>query len=288
MSASLETLVVAAYVFATSFSIPRPGPPGKITDPELVALAVAQAATGVCSDRQFLGVIARLLPGWFPHLPDQSQYNRRLRRLTPWITTAQMMVAELIADGDVRLVDGTLIGCANYPGCRSHSEFAGHASYGYCPSKSQFVWGMRLVLIADVKGVPVGYDLVGPKTGQERDSALELAAAHPGSVLLADKGFWGKEYRDSMELIDIQLVTPERHQLSQRPRLEIHKAAIRLVIESVFANLKGQMRLEQHLAKTLPGLLQRIAQRLLALTLGMLINILTGRPARALAAYDGR
>jgi hypothetical protein len=288
MTASLETLVVAAYVFATSFSIPRPGPPGKITDPELVALAVAQAATGVCSDRQFLGVIARLLPGWFPHLPDQSQYNRRLRRLTPWITTAQMMVAELIADGDVRLVDGTLIGCANYPGCRSHSEFAGHASYGYCPSKSQFVWGMRLVVIADVKGVPVGYDLVGPKTGQERDSALELAAAHPGSVLLADKGFWGKEYRDSMELIDIQLVTPERHQLSQRPRLEIHKAAIRLVIESVFANLKGQMRLEQHLAKTLPGLLQRIAQRLLALTLGMLINILTGRPARALAAYDGR
>ena len=288
MTASLETLVVAAYVFATSFSIPRPGPAGKITDPELVALAVAQAATGVCSDRQFLGVIARLLPGWFPHLPDQSQYNRRLRRLTPWITTTQMMVAELIADGDVRLVDGTLISCANYPGCRSHSEFAGHASYGYCPSKSQFVWGMRLVLIADVKGVPVGYDLVGPKTGQERDSALELAAAHPGSVLLADKGFWGKEYRDSMELIDIQLVTPERHQLSQRPRLEIHKAAIRLVIESVFANLKGQMRLEQHLAKTLPGLLQRVAQRLLALTLGMLINILTGRPARALAAYDGR
>jgi hypothetical protein len=288
MTASLETLVVAAYVFATSFSIPRPGPAGKITDPELVALAVAQAATGVCSDRQFLGVIARLLPGWFPHLPDQSQYNRRLRRLTPWITTTQMMVAQLIADGDVRLVDGTLISCANYPGCRSHSEFAGHASYGYCPSKSQFVWGMRLVVIADVKGVPVGYDLVGPKTGQERDSALELAAAHPGSVLLADKGFWGKEYRDCMELIDIQLITPERHKLSQRPRLEIHKAAIRLVIESVFANLKGQMRLEQHLAKTLPGLLQRVAQRLLALTLGMLINILTGRPPRALAAYDGR
>jgi hypothetical protein len=33
---------------------------------------------------------------------------------------------------------------------------------------------------------------------------------------------------------------------------------------------------------------QRIAQRLLALTLGMFINLLTGRPPRALAAYDGR
>jgi len=36
------------------------------------------------------------------------------------------------------------------------------------------------------------------------------------------------------------------------------------------------------------GLAQRIAQRLLALTLGILLNILSGRPAPALAAYDGR
>lgn len=178
MTASLETLVVAAYVFACSVSIPRPGPVGKITDAELIALAVAQAATGITSDRQFLGMIGRLLAGWFPHLPDQSQYNRRLRRLTPQITSAQLAVAELIAEGRIRLVDGTLLACANYPGCASKSEFAGHAGYGYCPSKSQFVWGMRLVLITDHKGVPVGYDLAGPRIGQERERALELAAAH--------------------------------------------------------------------------------------------------------------
>ena len=165
--ASLDTLVVAGYVFACSLSIPRPGPQGLITDQELIALAVAQAITGLNSDRQFLGTVGKLLPGFFPHLPDQTQFNRRLRRLTPQITTVQLMVADLIAEGQVRLVDGTLIACANYPGCQSRSEFAGHASYGYCPSKSLFVWGMRLVLISDTKGVPVGYDLTGPKTGQE-------------------------------------------------------------------------------------------------------------------------
>jgi Transposase DDE domain len=288
MCASLETLVVAAYVFACSLRIPRPGPAGKVTDQELIALAVAQAATGLCSDRQFLGAVGRLLPGYFPRLPDQSQFNRRLRRLTPQITAVQLLVAELIAEGRVRLVDGTLIACANYPGCASHSHFAGHASYGYCPSKSEFVWGMRLVLIADPKGVPVGYDLVGPKTGQERDSALELAGAHPGSVLFGDKGFWGREYDASMELIEVELVTPERHRLGQRPPAELAKARIRLVVESVFANLKRQMRLGEHLAKTIGGLVQRIAQRLLALTLGIYLNCLLGRPPRALAAYDGR
>ena|ERR1700730_2690750 len=288
MDASLETLVIAGYVFAASLPIPRPGPPGLVSDAELIALAVAQAITGLNSDRQFLGAVGKLLPGFFPHLPDQTQYNRRLRRLTPWTAMVQLMVAELIAEGEIRLVDGTLIACANYPGCASHSEFAPDAAYGYCPSKSLFVWGMRLVVICDIKGVPVGYDLTGPKTGDERESAFTLATAHPGSLLFADGGFWGHEYDQTMQLIDVALITPDKHQLGHRPPSEIAKARIRLVIESVFSNLKRQMRLDDHLAKTTPGLAQRIAQRLLALTLGIFLNIQLGRPPRALAAYDGR
>jgi hypothetical protein len=288
MTASLETLVIAAYVFADSLPIPRSGPAGKASDSELIALSVAQAALGIPSDRQFLGMVRRLLPGWFGELPGQSQFNRRLRRLTPQMTTVQMMLAELVAEGRVRLVDGTLISCANYPGCASKSHFAGDASYGYCASKSQFLWGMRLVLICDPKGVPVGYDLVGPKTGEERECALRLAAGQSGATLFADGGFWGREYRASMEALDIELVTPDKHRLGERPSAEVAKARIRLVIESVFSTLKRQMRLEMHLAKTPAGLAQRIAQRLLALTLGVYVNTLIGRPPRALAAYDGR
>ena len=110
----------------------------------------------------------------------------------------------------------------------------------------------------------------------------------PGRLLFADGGFWGKELDASMNLIDVHLITPDKHQLGQRPPSELAKARIRLVIESLFSNLKTQMRMEHHLAKTLGGLVQRIAQRLLALTLGMFINAQLGRPPRALAAYDGR
>jgi hypothetical protein len=287
MDASLETLVVAGYVFACSLSIPRPGPAGKVTDQELIALAVAQAITGLVSDRQFLGTIGRLLPGYFPYLPDQSQYNRRLRRLTPWITAVQLEIAQLICDGQVRLVDGTLLGCANYAGCASKSEFGGHAAYGYCASKSQWYWGMRLLLICDRHGAPLGYDLRAANEN-EREGVFQLATAHPGTLLFADAGHRGREYYDSLELIDVKLIVPDKHKLGQRPGAEIAKARIRLVIESVFSTLKRQMRMETHLAKTLPGLAQRIAQRLLALTLAMHINALTGRPPRTLAAYDGR
>ena len=56
MTADLEALVVAAYVVADEYPAPaRPGRPAKVTDAELVCLAVCQAAMGTSSDRQFLG-----------------------------------------------------------------------------------------------------------------------------------------------------------------------------------------------------------------------------------------
>jgi hypothetical protein len=48
------------------------------------------------------------------------------------------------------------------------------------------------------------------------------------------------------------------------------------------------MPLERHLARTPAGLVLRSAQRILALTLGMLLNTISGRQPRVLAAYDGR
>ena len=102
----LEALVVAAYVFADEYSLPaRGGRRALITDAELVALSVAQAAIGISSDRQFLGLIGRALPGWFPHLPDQSQYNRRLRALVELISIVQQRLACWLDSGGVRLSD---------------------------------------------------------------------------------------------------------------------------------------------------------------------------------------
>lgn len=288
MTADLEALVVAAYVFADEYPVPaRPGRPAKISDAELVALAVCQAAMGISSDRQFLGLVGRVLPGWFPHLPEQSQYNRRLRSLVERIAAVQQRVAGWLDSGDIRLADGTLIACANYPGCASRSEFAGFARYGYQKSQHRFLWGVRLVLVSDARGLPLGYTLV-PAGEKEYEPLADLLTGTPAQTVVADKGLWGRAYTERLAADGVTLLTPERTRTAANAGRERALASTRLVIESVFANLKGQMRLEQHLAKTPAGLAVRIAQRILALTIGILLNTLAGRPARALAAYDGR
>jgi Transposase DDE domain len=288
MTADLETLVVATYYFAALLPVPRPrGRPAKVSDAELVALAVCQALVGIPSDRQFLGLVGKLLPGFFPHLPDQSQYNRRLRALTPQLVWVQQRLSELLSTGTLRLADGTLVGVANYAGCAQKSEFAGLAGYGYCPSKSRFYWGLRLVLLVDRKGLPIGYTLV-PANEREYEPVRELALADGSQILICDKGLWGRSYAETLRLEGIVIRTPDRVRTADNLERERGLARLRLVVESTIANLKCQMRLEQHLAKTPAGLVQRVAQRLLALTVGMLLNALTGRPPRSLVAYDGR
>jgi hypothetical protein len=174
MTADLETLVVAAYYLASLLPVPlRPGRPARVSDAELIALAVAQAVMGMSSDRQFLGHVRFRLAGWFPRLPDQSQYKRRLRALTPQLVWVQQRPAELLAAGPLRLADGTLLGVANYPGCAQKSEFAGLAAYGYCPSKSEWISGVRLVLPVDRTGLPIGYTLV-PANEKENVHVLPL------------------------------------------------------------------------------------------------------------------
>jgi hypothetical protein len=288
MTADLEALVVAAYVFADEYSVPaRPGRPPLVSDAELVSLAVCQAAIGLSSDRQFLGLVGRLLPGWFPHLPEQSQYNRRLRALVTLISLVQQQLARWLDSGGVRLADGTLIGVANYPGCVTRSGFSGSARYGYAKSQHRFVWGVRLVLLTDPRGLPLGYTLV-PANEKEYEPIADLLTGQAAETVIADKGLWGRSYRERLAADHVTLLTPAKERTPANADRERALASTRLVIESVFANLKGQMRLEQHLAKTPAGLATRIAQRLLALTIGILLNTLTGRPARALAAYDGR
>src|SRR3954451_13582209 len=206
----LEALVVAAYVFADEYRVPvRAGRPPLVSDAELVALAVCQAAIGTSSDRQFLGLVERLLPGWFPRLPEQSQYNRRLRTLVELISLVQQQLARWLDTVGARLADGSQLPVASYPGCQQRSEFAGFARYGYSKSHHRFVWGVRLVLLTDERGTPLGYTVL-PAKKKDYEPLADLLTGTPAEVVIADKGLWGRAYRERLAADGTVLLTPDK------------------------------------------------------------------------------
>ena len=116
MTTDLNTLLTALYVRIDDYLRPRvrAGRPPRLTDSELLTLAVAQVLLGVRSEARWLRLVPEALPGAFPYLPGQSGYNKRLRTALPLL---KRVIRVLAADTDlwadpVWLVDSTPVECA--------------------------------------------------------------------------------------------------------------------------------------------------------------------------------
>ena len=303
MDADLDTLATALYVRADDLlkTAPerRPWRPAiglapRISDAELVTLAVLQALLGFTSEARWLRYAHAQVRHLFPYLPQQPGYNKRLRRLSGTVTwlIRQLAIDTSIWADDVWVVDSTPIECARSRETVLRSELAGWAEYGYCASHSRWFWGLRLHLVATLHGLPVSFAVSGAKA-DERQVLLDLVHTdpaldppHPGQILIADKHYYGRRFEAELAEAGLDLLRRPRRGERPRPGSSLFKP-LRQTIESIFDTLKGQLDLELHGGHTPAGVLIRVLQRLLALTTAIWHNDRTGQPVRrSLLAYD--
>lgn len=228
----------------------------------------------------------------FPRLLGRSEYNQRLKNLAPlleaalrWLAAHTPGSAELL-----RLMDGTPVGCGQSKITTQRSNLFGYAGYGYETSHSRFYWGIKLMLITTADGTVTGFGLANPKLMGEREQTRQMLCDQPanrpapGAVLVADKGFAGKDFEDFLtDELDLLLVRPAR--TDEKPRA--FPNWLRQRIEAIIWTLKNQLGLEQHGGRVPAGLWTRILQRLLALNTAIWHNWNTDAPVkRSLIAYD--
>jgi hypothetical protein len=304
VDADLDTLATALYVTTDDLLLahpervparPKVGIRPRTSDAEMLTLAVMQALLGFTSETHWLRYARANLLEMFPHLPQQSGYNKRLRKLA---STMSWLVGALgqqtsIADDDVWVVDSTPVECARSRETVQRSDLAGWAEYGYCASHSRFFWGLRLHLVCTLHGLPVGWALSGAKA-DEREVLEQILATTPAlattrehrQITIGDKNYYGREFEARIDTAGIDLLRPARKGETPRAGQRFFKP-LRQVIESVNATFKGQLDLERHGGKTVAGVCARIAQRVLALTAAIWHNDALGLDVRrSLTAYD--
>jgi DDE family transposase len=288
VSADLDALLISLYVLVDDLLPARRrfGRPPRISDSELICLAIAQVLLDCPNERRFLRLARQRLGHLFPYIPGQSGFNKRLRQLTPQLVEAIRLLARLSPSfcDRLRLLDSTPVPCAASRETVRRSALAGIGGYGYCRSHSRWFWGFRLYLLCAPDGLPVGFELA-PANAPERAVAAELLerVLAAGEVVIADKGFAGAEFERQIAALGGRLLRPDR---KNEPHRFGALGGIRQWIESTFDTLKDQLSLERHGGRTLIGLVSRIARRLLALTATILHNWQTGTPGRSLIAYD--
>ena len=287
MLAPLDALAIALYVQIDDFLPSRTGPghPPKLSDSELITLAVCQMLLGLPNDRQFLALARYRLGHLFAYLPKQPGYNKRVRRLAPRITQCITHLAQIspsFGDG-LRLLDSTPVPCGQSRETVRRSELAGSCGYGYCASHSRHFWGFRLYLLCAPDGMPIRFELFAANIG-ERDAARQMLAGAEldGYLVLADKGLAGEEFETFMASLGADFRRPDRK--DEPPRFG-SLGALRQWVESVFWTCKGQLTLERHGGRTVTGVAARVALRLLALAAGLWHNWQIGQPGRELAPY---
>lgn len=291
----LNTLLTALYVLIDDHVVPPRAGRGRrpeLTDSELITLAVAQVLQRYGSERRWIRHI-HADAEWramFPAMLTQSGYHKRLKAAGPLLCKAILTVAACCPSwfDDLWITDATAVPCGMPRETVRRSDLAGHAGYGYCASHSRWYWGLKFYLVCAGDGIPVMWCLANPKLGEREVLATLLDHNHhlirEGQVLLADKGFAGKEFKELTEAMGLRLLRPDRKDETYRNGNLGH---IRQRIESVNQTLKAQLNLEAHGGRTPAGVFTRVAQRLLAMAASIWNNWNTGLTSkRSLTAYD--
>jgi hypothetical protein len=300
---NLDTLATALYVKADDLLKaaphlapwrPKVGIAPRLSDAELVTLAVMQALLGFTSEARWLRYARAHLRHLFGYLPQQPGWNKRLREATVMITAVMRALAAdtTLWTDDVWLVDSTPVECGRSTQTVRRSELAGWAEYGYCASHSRYFWGLRLHLVCTLGGLPVGFAITGAKA-DERQTLLGIFDADPtlvadrrGQTIIADKNYYGRDFEDTLTQAGLDLLRPARKGEAERAGARLFKP-LRQTIESINQTFKGHLDLERHGGRTPAGVTVRILQRILALTAAIWHNDQTGQPTlRSLTAYD--
>jgi hypothetical protein len=246
----------------------------RLSDSEVLTLALLQQLRGVESERSFLRDCERFFSHLFPGIRGYapSSFHRRVRKLRRFFEPLRrQFLDELAGDPESLIADSTLLGVLHPRQVKQSA--AGFEGAAWSRWGSFAVYGVKLHLLCSAKRVPLSYELTAANAADVLllEELLSEANLEEGGVarrLFGDLAYRSDALGRRLAESGVLLSTKGA---GRRP-------AVRQQIEVCFAHLKRAFGLGETLAKTLVGLAIRIAAKLTAYTYGLYVNRLLGRP----------
>jgi Transposase DDE domain len=244
----------------------------RLSDSEVITLALFQQLRGIESERSFLRDAQRFFSHLFPGVAGlhPSSFHRRLRKLRRFLEPLRRdVLSEMVGEPETLLVDSTLLSVL-HP--RQVSQGSGFPGGAWVRWGSFSVYGVKLHVLCSTSGVPISYELTPANVADVSLTEELIAEAALGDGvarrLLGDLAYRSEGLREALAEVGILLVT----ELSERRR------GVRQRVEIALSSLKRVFGLGETLATTLVGLATRIATKIAAYTYAFLVNRRLGRP----------
>jgi hypothetical protein len=245
----------------------------RLSDSEVLTLALLQQLRGTESERSFLRDAERFFSDLFPGVVGlyPSSFHRRVRKLRRFLEPLRRAVlGELAGDPETLVVDSTLLAVL-HP--RQVEQSAGFDGASWARWGTFSVYGVKLHLLCATNRVPISYELTAANAADVLLVGELLAEAGlTGGGGVARRLFGDLAYRSG----ELEGELAKRGVLLQTQRAD-RRPAIRQQVEVCFATLKRAFGMDETLATTLVGLATRIAAKVCAYTYGLYVNRLLGR-----------
>src|SRR5258708_34952168 len=114
-------------------TLKRPGSAPRLSDSEVVTLAIYQELIGEPREDPFFRLYQEQLRSYFPGLNERSRYNRRKRDLWSVILAVRIslqVVLDALELEETAVIDSAPVPCVGYKRAKHASDFVGTADYG--------------------------------------------------------------------------------------------------------------------------------------------------------------
>ncbi|WP_445714460.1 IS982 family transposase [Flavobacterium sp.] len=245
-----------------------------LSDLELISLTILAEFKSIDSKHQLF----REIKDWEIETKiERSVYNRRKRKLFPYIEKLRIKIAEKFNEFENYFV----IDSMPLEVCRmarsSRSKICKEVDYaipnkGFCASQNLHFYGYKLHAICTINGVFQSFDL-SPASVHDIHYLQDIKTQLSDCVILGDKGYVSQTIQlDLFNEVNIELETTKRkNQKDYKPQFYQFKK-YRKRIETLFSQLCDQFMIRRNYAKSFEGFKTRILAKITTLTTIQYLN----------------
>lgn len=246
----------------------------KLSDIELISLIILAEYKSIDSEHQLF----REIQGFeIESKIERSVYNRRKRKLFPFIEEIRIKMVEKLNDFENYFVVDSMPLEVCKMARSSRSKICKDVDYafpnrGFCASQNLHFYGYKLHAVCSINGIFQSFDL-SPASVHDIHYLQDIKLQLSDCVLLGDKGYLSQTIQlDLFNQVNIELETPKRaNQKEYKPQFYQFKK-YRKRIETLFSQLCDQFMIRRNYAKTFEGFKTRILAKITTLTTIQYLN----------------
>lgn len=242
----------------------------KMTDPEIISIYLLIECKGKSINFGYSN-----LKSDHPNLVNYVERSRFNRLVNSLMTVIRAIRRELnkTEKSKYKIVDSFPLVVNKFGRAHFCKIFKDISSYGYCASKKEKYYGMKVHVVTNLNGNPIDYVLTKANV-DDRDALFELSDLIDIDILFGDKGYVGKIDEELKAEKGIKLYALRRENSKNPLPKEFRNliSKLRRRIESTFNQLNECFNIEKVRAKSKLGLQASLEIKLLCFNILALIG----------------